>query len=181
MKQQMRMALGAVVVLTSLLAVAQMGPPEPAPELKKLDYFAGSWTSEATITPGPWGSGGKFTDSVSNEWMKGNFYLISHSDFSMPPNIGGSGKSIAILGYDTEKKVYTEQRFDSTGRHVVTTGTLNGDTWTWTGEANYNGMNIASRFTIKAISPTAYTSKYEVSADGGANWMPFWDGKATKK
>lgn len=170
-----------VLLVCSLSAFAQMAPPTPAPELKKLDYFAGNWTSEATIPPGPWGSGGKFTDTVSAEWMKGDFFLISHSDFSLPADLGGGGSGIAILGYDPEKKVYTEQRFESSGRHAVVTGTLSGDTWTWTGENNYNGMTIQSRMTIKMVSPTSYTSKYEVSADGGANWMTFWDGKGTKK
>jgi hypothetical protein len=42
-------------------------------------------------------------------------------------------------------------------------------------------MMIQQRMTIKVTSPNAYTSKYEVSADGGANWMPFWEGKASKK
>ncbi len=42
-------------------------------------------------------------------------------------------------------------------------------------------MTIQSRLIMKVTSPTSYTSKYEVSADGGTNWMLFWDGKATKK
>ena len=70
---------------------------------------------------------------------------------------------------------------DLAAMYGVTTGALNGDTWTWTGSSNYNGMTIQSRMIIKVVSSTSYTSKYEVSADGGANWMPFWDGKATKK
>lgn len=180
MKRQSQFGIGILVLFTSLAAVAQMSST-PTPELKKLGYFVGSWTSEANIASGPWGAGGKFSDSVEGEWMKGGFFLIDHSDFSMPPELGGSATSLAVLGYDTEKKVYTEQRFDSTGRHVTMTGTLDGDTWTWTGENDYNGMLIKSRFTIKTISPTSYTTKYEVSADGGANWMPFWDGKASKK
>ena len=180
MNRYKTIAVGAVL-LCSLAAVAQMSQPTPSPELKKLDYFAGNWTHEATIVPGPWGPGGKFSDNVSSEWMKGNFFLVSHSDFSMPADMGGSGSGIAILSYDPDKKVYTEDRFESSGRHVLVTGTLNGDTWTWTGENNYNGMTIKSRFTVKMTSPTLYTSKFEISADGGTNWMPFWDGKATKK
>lgn len=172
---------GIILVFASVAAVAQMEPPTPAPELKKLDYFAGDWTSEATIAPGPWGNGGKFTDSVRSEWMKGGFYLVSHSDFSLPSELGGTGTSLAIASYDADKKVYTEQRFDSTGRHVTVTGTLDGDTFTWIGENDYHGMPIKSRFTVKMVSPTSYTTKYEVSGDGGANWMPFWEGKATKK
>jgi hypothetical protein len=180
MKRRASIAL-AFVLLCSWAAIAQMTQPTPPPELKNLDYFAGNWTSEATIAPGPWGAGGKFSDTVSTEWMKGNFFLVKHSDFSMPAGLGGSGTAISVMSYDREKKVYTEERFDSTGRHEMVTGTLNGDLWTWKGENNYGSVTIESRFTIKMTSPTSYTSKYEVSADGGANWMSFWEGKATKK
>ena len=181
MKRIATTAFGLIIIFAASTVIAQMTPPTPAPELKKLDYFAGDWTSEATIAPGPWGSGGKFSDTVRGEWMKGGFFLISHSDFSMPAELGGSGASLAISSYDPDKKAYTEERFDSTGRKVVVTGTLNGDTWVWTGENNYGGMTIHSRFTIKTTSPTSFTSKYEVSSDGGTTWMPFWEGKATKK
>ena len=176
-----KIALGLFIAFSAAGVWAQMSPPTPAPELKKLDYFAGSWTSEATVAPGPWGPGGKFSDTVNAEWMKGDFFLVSHSDFSLPLELGGSGASLSILGYDTDKGTYTNERFDSRGRHVVATGTLKGDTWTWTGENNYGGMTIQTRFTMKMISPTSYTSKYEVSSDGGASWLPFWEGKATKK
>lgn len=178
-----RTTISAIFILavSSVAAVGQMTPPTPAPELKKLDYFAGTWTTDAMIGQGPWGSGGKFSDTDTVEWMKGGFYLVNHSDFTLPTELGGTGTSLAILGYDSDKKVYTEERFDSTGRHVIATGTLNGDTWTWTSESNYGGMTIQGRVTMKMTSPTSYTTKYEVSADGGANWMPFWDGKVTKK
>ena len=180
MKKQL-VIVALTVALTSLAAVAQMGPPAPSAELKKLDYFAGNWTSEATIPSGPWGAGGKFTASGAGEWLKGGFFLINRGDFSMPTELGGNGTALAVFGYDSDKKTYTEDRFDSLGRHVVMTGSLNGDTWTWAGENNYNGMAIKSRLTMKVVSPSSYTSKYEVSSDGGANWMTFWEGKGTKK
>jgi hypothetical protein len=181
MKQTAAVVLGLAMMLTTASAIAQMTSAIPGPELKKLDYFTGNWTSEAAIGSGPWGNGGKFSDTVKSEWMKGGFFVLAHSDFSLPSELGGTGTSVAILGYDPDKKVYTEERFDSNGRREVRSGTLNGDTWTWTGENNYNGMMIQQRMTIKVTSPNAYTSKYEVSADGGANWMPFWEGKASKK
>lgn len=176
-----RFALIVVLAFTSLSALAQMGPPTPSPELKKLDYFAGDWSVEAAIPSGPWGAGGKFTSHTSGEWLQGNFFLISRGEFSMPAELGGNGTALAIFGYDSDKKTYTQERFDSQGRHVVIAGALDGDTWTWTGENSYNGMTIKSRMMIKVASPNSYTSKYEVSADGGANWMTFWEGKATKK
>ena len=174
-------ALGLMVVLMSAAAFAQMGPPTPAPELKKLDYFTGDWTIAATIGSGPWGAGGKFTATGTGEWLKGGFFVINHSEFSLPSEMGGSGMRLAVMSYDPDKKLYTDEEFASDGRHEVLTGTLNGDTWTWTGEANYGGMMIQRRMTQKVTSPTSYTSKYEVSGDGGATWMPFWEGKASKK
>lgn len=171
----------AVLGLMSLIAFAQTGVPTPSAELKKLDYFTGNWTIEATIPPGPWGNGGKFTSGGDAEWLKGGFFLVSRADFSMPPELGGNGNGLAVFGYDPDKKMYTEDRFDSLGHHAVMAGSLNGDTWTWTGENNYGGMTIKTRLTMKVTSPKSYTSKYDVSADNGTNWMTFWEGTATKK
>jgi len=49
-----------LVCMTLLLGIAlsaraQMEIPKPAPELTKLDYFAGTWTTEGDIKPGPMG------------------------------------------------------------------------------------------------------------------------------
>lgn len=181
MRKLATITLSFILLATAVGASAQMAPPTPAPELKKLDYFSGGWTIDATIGPGPWGSGGKFTSTGTDEWLKGNFFLVGHGDFSLPAELGGSGSAVSIFGYDPDKKVYTEDRFDSNGQHQKSTGTLSGDTWTWTSENNYNGMTIQGRLTMKVVSPTSYTTRYEVSADGGGTWMAFWDGKATKK
>ena len=169
-------------LLTSILlaaaAVAQMAPA-PGPELKKLDYFAGSWTAEGTISPGPWGAGGKFTSTGSAEWSMGNFFLVGHDDFKMPAELGGDGKGMRILGYDAERNVYTSDSYNSQGRRDIAEGTLSGDTWTWKSSHTYSGQEIQERSTIKIVSPTSYTMKYEVSMDG-TNWVPFMDAKATK-
>ena len=130
------MLIVALIAVLGLSAAAQMAPPTPAPELKKLDYFIGTWTIDATIGPGPWGAGGKFTSTGTDEWLKGNFFVIGHADFSLPAEMGGGGTGISILSYDPDKKVYTEDRYDSNGQHQKSSGTLNGDTWTWTSENN---------------------------------------------
>jgi hypothetical protein len=154
--------------------------PAPGQEVGKLGYFAGTWTSEATIAPGPWGSGGKFTNTGHVEWMKGNYFLVGHGDFSLPAELGGSGTSMEVIGYDSDSGNYTEDRYDSAGHRVAMTGKLDGSTWTWTGNANYGGTPMQVRFTMTVLSPSSYTTKYEISVDG-TNWMPFWEGKATKQ
>jgi len=148
--------------------------------VKKLDYFAGTWTTEGTVAPGPWGGGGKFTATETVEWMSGNFFLQGRSDFQMPAEVGGGGKEVMFLGYDTDQNTYTHDSFNSMGRHETSKGTLSGDTWTWTSSANYGGQAIQQKLTIKVLSPTSYSTKFEVSLDG-KSWMTFMEGKATKK
>lgn len=153
---------------------------KPGPEVKKLDYFVGTWTTEGTVAQGPWGAGGKFSTSETTEWMSGNFFVMGHSDFKMPPEVGGDAKAISMMGYDTDQNVYTYDAFNSLGRHEVSKGTVSADTWTWNGEASYEGQDIKQKMTIKVLSPTSYSVKFEVSMDG-TTWMTFMDGKATKK
>ena len=178
MKRTEFVTLCLTALLSATAAFAQAAPA-PGTEAGKLSYFAGSWTSEATIAQGPWGSGGKYTNTSHSEWMKGGFFLIGHSEFTMPAELGGGGTSMEVIGYDSDSSTYTEDRFDSTGHRVAMTGKLDGNIWTWTGTANY-GMPIQIRLTLTIVSPTSYTTKYETSVDG-TNWMPFWDGKVTRQ
>jgi Protein of unknown function (DUF1579) len=177
------MNLKAVLVLTLALfstsAWAQMGE-KPGAEVKKLDYFVGTWNVEATIGQGPWGAGGKFSSTNTTEWMAGNFFIEGHSDFKMPPELGGDGKATSFMGYDTDENVYTHNEFNSQGHHAVSKGTVTGDTWTWTSTENYGGQQILQKMTMKVLSPASYTMKFDISIDG-TNWMTFMEGKATKK
>ena len=107
-----RIALAPFLLLVA--AVAQMAST-PGPEVKKLDYFVEYVTMDRTVAQGPWGPGGKFSSTITNEWMTGAFFLVGHSDFKMPPEIGGEGKSTSFKGYDTNENVYTFAEFNSQG------------------------------------------------------------------
>lgn len=168
-----------LLVLIATSAFAQMNMT-PGPEVKKLDYFAGSWSLECTIAQGPWGMGGKFTSSSSNEWMPGNFFLQGKNEFKMPPEVGGEGKGVMFTGYDTEQNVYTYDVFNSLGRREAWKGTVSGDTWTWTGSQTYAGQEFQQKMTMKILSPTSYNVKFEISMDG-KDWITFMEGKSTKK
>jgi hypothetical protein len=169
----------STLILFTASAWAQMAP-NPGPEVKKLDYFVGSWTIEGTIGQGPWGMGGKFSSTDTTEWMPGNFFVQGHSDFKMPPEVGGDGKAMAIMGYDTDANMYTYDEFNSQGRRESSKGAVSGDTWTWTSTQNYGGQEVKQKMTMKVLSPTSYSLKFEVSLDG-TTWMTFMDAKATKK
>lgn len=165
------------VLLAATAAFAQMEKPKPGPEVKKLAYFAGHWTSEGNVKPGPMGPGGKFHSDDHAEWMDGGFFVVLHSKF----NGGGmgAGTSTAYMGWDPNDKVYTYDEFNSMGEVTHSKGTNDGDTWTWLNDMKMGPQTMKGRFTMKILSPTAYDYKYEVSSDG-TKWELFMDGKETK-
>ena len=154
-----------------------METPKPAPELKKLDYFAGTWTTEGNITPGPMGSGGRFTGTNRVRWMEGAFFLVTQSEFH---GAMGKGAETAYMGYDGNDKMYTYDSFNTLGEADHARGNLNGDTWTWQSESRMGARTMKGRLTQKVLSATAYTFRFEVSPDG-TTWTTALEGKATKK
>jgi hypothetical protein len=164
-------------VLVAAVAVAQMGPPKPAPELKKLDYFSGTWTSEGDVKPGPMGPGGKFTGSGKGQWMDGGFFLVINSDFK--GGAMGNGTGTAYMGYNADEKVYTYDEFNTMGEAVHSKGTVDGDTWNWTNEFKMGPQTMKARYIMKILSPDSYTFKFEMSPDGN-KWETSMEGKATK-
>ena len=153
---------------------------KPAPEVAKLGYFVGKWTAKGTILAGPWGGGGEFGWSENTEWMSGKFFVIGHWDFQMPEELGGDGEEIFIMGYDTNRHVYSFDAFSSQGLHQVSKGTVDGDSWLWTSESIQNGKPVQQRMTMTVISPSSYSLKFELSSDG-EEWLTFMEGKVTKK
>jgi hypothetical protein len=168
-----------VVLVLATSAYAQMGPPTPAPELKKLDFLAGDWTSEGTFIPGPPGTPpSKFSTTSHAEWMQGNFFLVETGDSNMEGM--GKMKEMVVMGYDPDQKMYTYRNFSSMGQSELSLGKVDGDTWTWMGDEHFGGMTFKGRVTMKVLSPTSYTIKYELSQDG-TEWFPAMEGKAKKK
>lgn len=165
-----------VLLLAMASAFAQM-PPPPAPELKKLDYFTGTWTMDGDVKPGPMGPGGKSTGTSKYEWMDGKYFMVSQGSHS---GVMGTGVETAYYGYDASKKVYTYDSFSSMGEHNIATATLDGDTWTWLFDVPIGGMTMKGRFVMKTTSANSYTYKLEFSQDG-STWNLVMDGKATKK
>jgi len=155
-----------------------MEPATPAPELKKLDFMVGNWTTEGDIKPGLGMPSGKFSSTSHAAWMDGNFFLIEHSDMDM--GAMGKGKELSILGYDLDRKVYTCNAFNSMGEAETSAGTVAGDSWSWTSDEHMGGKTMKGRFTMKVLSPTSYTVKFELSQDA-TNWTTAMEGKATKK
>lgn len=172
--------LAAFIVVSAAGAqlVAAQAPPKPTPAHARLGYFVGKWTAEGEMKPGPMGPGGKFTAADTCEWFEGRYSVICHSEGTMP---AGRSKSMGILGYSAEDKVYTYYGTDNSGMTMasVPRGTLQGDTWTYNDEGTMGGQKYKSRVTIKELSPASYTFKMEMQGPDG-KWMPTMESKNTK-
>ena len=178
-----RIAVFAVfVLLFSVLIAAAQGPPKPtpAPELKKLDYFIGSWKTEGELKPGSMGPGspaGKYSSLESCKWMSGHFFLVANSTTS-----GAMGQLVetAYFGYNTDEKAYTYDAFNSMGEAEHFKGNVEGDTWTWTSTEKMGGQTMKARFTLTIASPTSYTFKFEIAPENSSNYTTVVEGKSTK-
>jgi hypothetical protein len=167
--------LGGVMLLLGMTPSPET--PKPAPELKKLDYFAGTWTAEGEMKPGPMGTGGRFTATNHVRWMDGGFFLVTQSEFS---GAIGKGVETSYMGYDSSEKVYTYDSFNSLGEASHARGHLNGDTWTWLSETRIGSQTMKGRLTIKVVSATLYDFRFETSPDG-TTWTTVLQGKDTRE
>jgi len=159
--------------------------PTPAPELEKLNYFIGTWQTEADMKPGPMGPGGKYTSTDTYKWKPGKFFVTGTNTFKAPT---GNGTELMTLGYDVAQKVYTYNAAIGDERHSAT-GTLEGDTLTWT-STEPSTQPATQRVTQpspfkwhyieKLVSPTMFTIKFETSKDG-TNWSTVMEGKSVKQ
>ena len=152
--------------------------PKPTPEQTRLGYFVGKWKAEGEIKPGPMGPGGKMTTTDNCEWFEGQYSVICRSEGTTPM---GPTKSMGILGYSTEEKVYTYYGVDNSNMTMasVPRGTVRGDTWTYTDEGMMGGKKVKTRVTIKELSPTEYTFRMEAQGPDG-KWASMMESKNTK-
>jgi Protein of unknown function (DUF1579) len=176
-KTRLIASTGLALLLGIASSTLAQEAPQPAPELRKLDYFVGTWAAEGEIKPGPMGAGGKFTGTNRVSWMDGGFFLVTQSEFS---GAMGKGTETAYMGWDGEEKVYTYDSFNSMGEADHAKGKLDGDTWTWRSETRMGAQTMKGRLTLKMRSATAYDFKFEMSSDG-KTWQTVLEGKDTKK
>jgi hypothetical protein len=176
----------AFIVFAACALISSAGPqivaaqaPKPGPENERLGYFVGKWTAEGEMKPGPMGPGGKFTTRDNCEWFEGHYSVICHSEGTTPM---GPAKSIGILGYSPEEKVYTYYGVDNSGMTMssVPKGTLTGDTWTYLDEGTMGGKKYKSKVVIKQLSPTSYSFSMDMQGPDG-KWVRTMESKNTKQ
>ncbi|HXO18989.1 MAG TPA: DUF1579 family protein [Thermoanaerobaculia bacterium] len=190
MRQPLRPSLAALSALAAAAALlvcllwilpsaASAQPPmsPPAPELQKLAYLVGSWEGESETKSGPTGGpGGKVHTTDSCEWFPGGYYLVCRTKYS---GAMGTIESLSEIGYDAAGKAYTYHSINNFGTADTATGTVTGDTWTWSFATQMGPHKVPARYVSTTTSPTSYTFKVESKGEGGA-WTTFLEGSRHK-
>lgn len=164
------------LVAPMILAQAPPSLPKPGPEVKKLDHFVGTWTIAGDSKASPFGPAGKFSGTEHNEWIMDGHFLLSHNDSKTSM---GDEKGLSVMGYDADGKTYIYQSFDNSGMWEQAKGAVDGDTWTWLSEDKINGKLVKGRYTVKVLSPTSHSFKFELANDAG-EYSTIMEGKATR-
>jgi hypothetical protein len=170
------MAFGCFVLLQAQ-SHAEDSPqtPKPSPELKKQDFFVGTWRLEGMTKSSPFGSGGqKFASTEHLEWMPGGFFLLAHS-YS-----GGKLAEVTVIGYDSDQKIFTHTSFKSSGETELWRGTTEGDSWVWTKEEKIGDKPFENRLAIKKKSSDSYSFVVEMKPADGTSWSTVAEGTGTK-
>jgi len=169
-------ALAVFVLATVVAAQNPPQPPKPGPELRRLDYWVGDWTTEFEMKASLFGLGGKTTGKVHEEWLPGGFFVVSRANWT---GAMGNSAELSVMGYNADEKVYTYYDFNGMGVAQYSKGTVNGDTWTFTSTVKMGDKKINNRFTVKELSPTSCSFKFETAPEGG-EWSTVMEGKSTK-
>ena len=172
------LTLALVVLSCASPCLAQAPQPTltPTPEHQKMGYFAGDWKMQGTMKISSNTPGAPFTSTEHGEWVSGGFFLETHSSMH---SVMGDVRGVRVLEYNPADKVYTYNAYNSLGEHQMATGHVLDNIWTWTSEAQMNGLIAKGRYTITVVSPASYTFKYETLTQTGT-WSTVMEGKATR-
>ena len=122
--------LGVAVTMLPILASAQMVKPSFGPELAKLSFIVGHFTTVTHIMMGDNTSEGAGT--IKAHWGLDSMFVMFASQET---NAGlGSYKGFGVLGYNSADQKYMLTMFNNFGDRPEYKGTFAGDTLVMTGK-----------------------------------------------
>jgi hypothetical protein len=165
-----------IVAFAAAPAAQDPAAQKPGAEQKNLARFAGTWKMEGNMEASPLGPGGKMSGTETCRMFEGGWHLVCDSTGSTPM---GAIKGHAVMTYDRNAKQYRYFAVNNMADADSATGTLAGNTWTWSSTTDQGGQKLHSRFVIVEKSPTVHSFTWEMSMDG-KSWKPIMTGTSTK-
>ena len=167
-----RLVLSALALLFLTISTAVIAQaPKPGLDAKKLETWVGTWRYEGDAKASPIGPAAKFSGTqtgrmimngfvleIQGQEEKGQFGAVQWGEMDV---YDASSKSYPYLGYQNDGTTWS-------GSSVVS-----GNTWKFTGTMTVKGTSYKGRSDgVFSADGKTYTSKGEISADGGKTWAP---------
>jgi hypothetical protein len=144
---------------------------KPGVEEKRLEIFIGKWNGKGKNKEGAQIlAGAPVTTTESYEWLPGGFFLVYRGDMKYGEE---HLHSIRAIGFDTKKKLYTINAFDSMGFNRLYEGNVQGNVWKFNGAFERVTFDIAS-------DGNSMNVKWEITPDG-SKWLPLCEFDAVKE
>lgn len=168
-----------LLAFAATFATAQnpAAPTGPTQEQQIMQYFVGNWSLQGTQKISPKSPPAEFTGKEQSAWTPGGYFVETHTDIHGPL---GDVRSTRVMEYNPKDHVYLYNVYNSLGEHILATGHLKGNVWTWNAERKLNGIVVPARYTFNFVSKDSYTFKEEDQPSPGGAWATVMQGTATR-
>jgi hypothetical protein len=159
-------ALALGVTVSAGAATADSAAP-----LERLNAWEGHWTIAEEVKETRYGHAFSRSWAADCSWMPHRSYMIC--DFQsdgVDPEAGGVVNNLSLFTYSKTEQAYHHMGITRDQKPLFEKMDVAGDTWTDQFEIPYKGQSLYCRDVYTFTSPSAYTRRFEVSADQGANW-----------
>jgi hypothetical protein len=160
-------------------APAAGAPPMPQPSKELAAFmkpFEGSWKCETKFPANAFGPGSpevnaKSTVKFTKDKDLGGFFYRGEYAVAKQKGVPMPLKGIFYIGWDPGTQGVVVTNVDNMGTAGMSTGKIEGDTVTYTGEAVMMGAKVKTRESMGKKSDKEAWHKAEI--DMGKGWMPF--------
>jgi len=158
-------------ILVSLLAcstaLAQEGPPKPAPELANLKYFVGTWSCSGDSPAGPFGPAHKTQSTLTLKPDLDGFWYVGTMTEKKTASNPHPVRGMLHFGYDATAKQFVQLWVDNMGsRSLEMSPGWEGDSMTFSGEQHVMGDKTTAKDTVTKKGPNEFAHKFELTMKG---------------
>jgi uncharacterized protein DUF1579 len=144
---------------------------KPGPEMEKLNFQLGTWTTQEKHEPMMGFNGGEGKGVINVKAGPGGLSLVTDYK-SVGPMGNFTGFGVAF--WDAEEKVYKSYWLDnSTAGSMNTTGRWEGKELIFTGEMKMQGQSYSLKEVYTDITPTSYTMQMFMNEGSGPLKLAF--------
>jgi hypothetical protein len=170
--------VSVAVLVFSVAVKAQTSVPQPGPEYKILDAWAGEWTIQVEVKDSPSGPAYKVDWTLKGQRILGGFCLQVHHTWRAK---GAVQNGLEVTGYDPTKKACMTHVFYDDGSWINSTPTfINERTCIETGTENFPDGIVKKLRVTWEFSPDFMSLSVKEEDEKDGTWWTSMAGKGIR-